>query len=111
MVMSRKKCPCKNNIRISDKFKNCPRDGQTIISACSASDLIQKKQASSCSISQYCRYFIHFNHECRLSRSKIIRCANPCKNAVNNSNMCTGSRYKASHLSKKYNESHLTHVG
>ena len=91
-------------------FDHCPRNGKSVKSAGSTSNLIQNQKASGCGITENIGNFRHLHHKSTLTTGKVIRSPYPGKNPVSNSYIGFFCRNKTSDLCHKHNQGCLTHV-
>ena len=91
-------------------FDYRPRNGKSIESTRTTSNLIKDQKASCSCISQNIRNLCHFHHKGTLTACQIIRCTHTCKDSVNNSDICFFSRDKASDLCHQYDQGSLSHI-
>ncbi len=80
----------------------CNRD--TVVSRRTASKLIKKYERTLAHIVEYCRSFIHLDHESRLSHRKVIRRADTGEYLVDNTYSGRVSRNERTGLSHKSNQ-------
>ena len=74
-------------------------------------NLIKDEQTVCSRIAQNVGHLVHFHHKGTLTAGKIITRTDTRKNAVHKSDLCLGSRNKASDLRHENDQRSLTHIG
>ena len=96
--MSGKKRLCTGIRMLMDIFNDRPGNRDTIVSTCSAAQLIEKNQAARRHVVQDIRCFVHLYHKSRLTDRDIIGSSYTGKYLVYHTDTGRLSRHKTTYL-------------
>ena len=94
VIMGGKQCFCAQLRVIVDIFNDCPGDGDSIVCTGAAADFIQDEQAAGGGMVENVCHLDHLHHKCGLPGMDFILCADPSKNAINQSEFSRAGRDK-----------------
>ena len=106
-----KKCPRSGRSFSVEVFQNRPGNGVAVNGTGSSADFIQENQTPlRCIVQDVCK-LQHLDHEGTLSSGKVVRCTNPRKHPVHNSDAGKACRDKRTGLRHNGKECNASHVG
>src|SRR5690554_526793 len=87
-----------------EEFGNRPRDGDSVVGACSSPNLIEQDQTPFGKVVQNTRRFIHLYHKRGFSHRDVIARSHTGKNLIDTAHTNFRSRNKTSHLGQEDNK-------